>query len=111
MPSEKSAASSSATALAPEQAPSTPLRSVSGAAASAPPVAERNLPRTNPKIEAAMAKVGGRFRLTVLIQKRIRELHRGAPKLVECTSPDLLDVVLEEILQDKISLAKREELA
>ncbi|MBI3098850.1 MAG: DNA-directed RNA polymerase subunit omega [Planctomycetes bacterium] len=60
------------------------------------------------KLEEATMKVGGRFKLTVLIQKRLLELKRGAPKLVEISPEDPLDIILEEILQEKIALSKDE---
>ena len=57
--------------------------------------------------------VGGKFRLTALIQKRMAELNRGSPHLVEFESnekPDLRAVVIKEILEGKIELAPMEEL-
>jgi len=50
-------------------------------------------------------KVGGRFKLTALIQKRMRELMDGARPLVERT-PGMtdLELVIQEILQDKITI-------
>jgi len=50
-------------------------------------------------------KVGGRFRLTALIQRRLVELLEGARPLVE-RKPGMTDMelVIEEILQDKISI-------
>ncbi|MBI3272044.1 MAG: DNA-directed RNA polymerase subunit omega [Planctomycetes bacterium] len=61
------------------------------------------------RIEDAIKKVGGRFKLTVLVQKRIQELNKGAPRLVSSTSKNLIEVVLEEILQDKIHLVREED--
>ncbi len=54
--------------------------------------------------EQLLIKVGGRFKLTTLIQKRLDELRRGAVKLVETDSTDLLEVVAQEIAEGKISL-------
>ena len=56
------------------------------------------------KSDDIVNKVGGRFRLTALIQKRRVELMRGARALVE-RKPGMTDmeVVIEEILQDKIT--------
>lgn len=56
------------------------------------------------KSDEIVNKVGGRFRLTALIQKRRVELMRGARALVE-RKPGMTDmeVVIEEILQDKIT--------
>ncbi|MEL7240441.1 MAG: DNA-directed RNA polymerase subunit omega [Planctomycetota bacterium] len=56
------------------------------------------------KSDEIVQKVGGRFRLTALIQKRRLELINGARALIE-RRPDMTDmeVVIEEILQDKIA--------
>ena len=57
--------------------------------------------------------VGGKFRLTSLIQKRIVDLNRGSPPLVEFEDneePSLRDIVIKEILEGKIELAAPEEL-
>ena len=63
--------------------------------------------------EKLVKMVGGKFRLTSLIQKRIVELNRGSPPLVEFEDneePTLRDIVIKEILEGKIELAAREEL-
>jgi len=50
-------------------------------------------------------KVGGRFKLTVLIQKRLGELLAGARPLIENTEGKTqLEIVVQEILQDKIAV-------
>ena len=56
------------------------------------------------KSDEIVNKVGGRFRLTSLIQKRRVELMRGGRALIE-RKPGMTDmeVVIEEILQDKIA--------
>lgn len=56
------------------------------------------------KDEAIVNKVGGRFKLSSLIQKRLVALNRGARPLVDLVSKDRMEVVVEEILQDKIYL-------
>jgi DNA-directed RNA polymerase subunit omega len=49
-------------------------------------------------------KVGGRFKLTALIQKRLDELVQGARPLIEDTEgKTMLEIVIQEILQDKIT--------
>jgi DNA-directed RNA polymerase subunit omega len=55
--------------------------------------------------ETIINKIGGKFRLTALIQRRIVELMEGARPLVE-RSPGMTDMelVIEEILQDKIGI-------
>ena len=60
-------------------------------------------------IEALMSdelihKVGGRFRLTSLIQKRWLELLQGSRPLVDPTGKTEMEVVIEEIAQGKISI-------
>ncbi len=50
--------------------------------------------------EELVQLVGGKFRLTALIQKRMAELNRGAPPLVEFENnekPDLRTIVIKEI--------------
>jgi DNA-directed RNA polymerase subunit omega len=49
-------------------------------------------------------KFGGRFKLTALIQRRLGEIIDGARPLVEREGRSDLEVVIEEILQDKISI-------
>ena len=49
-------------------------------------------------------KVGGRFKLTALIQKRMLELMDGARPLVDRDGLTDLEVVIQEILQDKIAI-------
>lgn len=57
-----------------------------------------------------VAKVGGKLRLTALMQKRMVELKRGARPLVDAreSRKDLLNIVVQEILEGKIELADRE---
>ncbi|HZN61844.1 MAG TPA: DNA-directed RNA polymerase subunit omega [Planctomycetota bacterium] len=54
------------------------------------------------EIDALAEKFGGRFKLTVLIQKRVKELVKGAARLVETEHKNLIDVALEEIRQGKL---------
>lgn len=56
------------------------------------------------KLWELSTKVGGLFRLTVLLQKRIRELVNGAPKLVDTPIEDYVTIALMEVDADKISL-------
>ena len=56
------------------------------------------------KEEEIVRKVGGRFKLSTLIQKRMVQLNQGARPLVETTDEDKMAIVLQEILQDKIYL-------
>lgn len=56
------------------------------------------------KSDEIVNKVGGRFRLTALIQRRLGELIDGARPLVERNGMSDLEVVVQEIMQDKITL-------
>jgi DNA-directed RNA polymerase subunit omega len=56
------------------------------------------------KEEEIVNKVGGRFKLSTLIQKRMVALNTGAKPMVQMNTDDKLAVVIEEILQDKIYL-------
>lgn len=56
------------------------------------------------KEEGIVNKVGGRFKLSTLIQKRMVALNTGARPLVDSRSGDKLTIVISEILQDKIFL-------
>ncbi len=57
------------------------------------------------KGEEIIHKVGGKFKLTALIQRRIGEILQGAKPLVE-RQPGMtdLELVIEEIIADKISI-------
>lgn len=55
------------------------------------------------EFDALADKFGGRFKFTVLVQKRVRELVKGAARLVETEKKNLIDVALEEIRQGKIT--------
>jgi DNA-directed RNA polymerase subunit omega len=63
------------------------------------------------KEEEIVNKVGGRFKLSTLIQKRMVALNTGARPLVESRSTDHMKIVLEEIAQDKIYLDVTGEVA
>lgn len=54
--------------------------------------------------EKIIAKVGGRFKLSTLIQKRLVALNAGARPLVNVKADSKMQIVIEEILQDKIYL-------
>lgn len=62
------------------------------------------------KEEAIVNKVGGRFKLSTLIQKRLVQLNRGGRPLVDLHSEDKMEIVIQEILQDKIYLTTTGEL-
>ena len=62
------------------------------------------------KDEGLMHKIGGRFKLSALIQKRLVALNEGAPSAVDygqggsSATRDRLNTTIQEILQDKIYL-------
>ncbi len=56
------------------------------------------------KEEHIVNKVGGRFKLSTLIQKRMIMLNTGARPLVEVRGGDKMAIVIQEILQDKIAI-------
>jgi DNA-directed RNA polymerase subunit omega len=62
------------------------------------------------KEEEIVNKVGGRFKLSTLIQKRLVQLNRGGRPLVNIESDDKMEIVIHEILQDKIFLTTKGEL-
>lgn len=54
--------------------------------------------------EEIVNKVGGRFKLSTLIQKRLIALNAGARPLVDLRTSDKMAIVVAEIMQDKIYL-------
>ena len=56
------------------------------------------------KNEQIIRKIGGKFRLTALVQRRLGELLQGSRPLIEDTQDKtLLEIVIQEILQDNES--------
>jgi DNA-directed RNA polymerase subunit omega len=62
------------------------------------------------KEEGIVNKVGGRFKLSTLIQKRMVALNAGARPLVNIGSDDKMEIIVQEILQDKIYLDQAAEV-
>jgi len=56
------------------------------------------------RAEEIVNKVGGRFKLSTLIQKRLVALNGGSRPLVDVKTGDKMEIVVQEILQDKIFL-------
>ncbi len=54
--------------------------------------------------EEIVNKVGGRFKLSTLIQKRLVAINAGSRPLVNIKSDNKLEIVIQEIMQDKIYL-------
>lgn len=57
------------------------------------------------KNTALADKIGGKFRLTALIQKRMLELTLGArPLLEDIEGKTMMEIVVQEIKEDKIAI-------
>ena len=57
------------------------------------------------KSEEIVKKVGGRFKLAALVQRRMTELLQGSRPLIENTENlTMMEIVVREILQDKITI-------
>lgn len=57
------------------------------------------------KSEKIINKVGGKFKLTALVQRRMAELMQGGRPLIKNTeNKTMLEIVIQEILQDKIAV-------
>lgn len=54
--------------------------------------------------ERIVEKVGGRFKLSTLLQKRIVQLNRGSKPLVDLRGGDNLDIAIREVMEDRIYL-------
>ncbi len=58
------------------------------------------------KSEELFIKVGGSFKLAVLIQKRMLELMQGARPLIPREGMTNLELAIREIREDKIALVE-----
>jgi DNA-directed RNA polymerase subunit omega len=56
------------------------------------------------KSEEIVEKVGGRFKLCTLIQRRVVQLMEGARPLVERHGRSDLEIAIQEIVEGKITL-------
>jgi len=63
------------------------------------------------KSDDVVNKVGGRFKLAVLVQKRLVDVTFGAPLLVERGGMTLMEAVIQEVLEGKITLELAERKA
>ena len=57
---------------------------------------------TQSMLDALAKKVGGRFRLTSMLQKRLLEINRGSRPLVDGKFEHPMDAAIQEILEDRI---------
>lgn len=62
------------------------------------------------KEEEIVRKVGGRFKLSTLIQKRMVQLNGGSRPLIETKLEDKMAIVLQEIIHDRIYLDSSDEV-
>ena len=58
------------------------------------------------RLERLTQKVGGRFRLTALLQKRLAELVKGSPPLIDLPSNNYFEIALREIEEGRIELLR-----
>lgn len=63
------------------------------------------------KEEMIVNKVGGRFKLSTLIQKRVVQLSQGARPLIVTRETDRMSIALQEILDDRIFLDANNDVA
>ncbi len=57
------------------------------------------------KSEKIINKAGGKFKLTALVQRRLSELMQGGrPLIKDIENKTMLEIVIQEILQDKIAI-------
>lgn len=57
------------------------------------------------KSEEIINKAGGKFKLTALVQRRLAELLQGGrPLIKDIENKTMLEIVVQEILQDKIAI-------
>lgn len=54
------------------------------------------------KNDEIIDKLGGRFKLTALIQRRMVQLLHGARPMVDDKGLTLMELVIREIMEDKI---------
>lgn len=54
------------------------------------------------KSDVLIKKVGGAFRLTALVQRRLKELIEGSRPLVDPQGKTMVEIVVQEIAEDKI---------
>jgi DNA-directed RNA polymerase subunit K/omega len=60
------------------------------------------------KIQEAQERFGGPFAMTAILQKRVRELVQGSRPLVETDKIRPIDIALEELLHNCLTLEPHE---
>ena len=61
--------------------------------------------------EEIVLKVGGHFKLAALIQRRWLEFIQGARPMIDTKGMTDMEIIVEEIMQDKIVLEELPEFA
>jgi DNA-directed RNA polymerase subunit omega len=56
------------------------------------------------KNDTLVRKIGGPYRLAALMQRRLKELIDGARPLVDTEGKNLVEIVVQEIVEDKIAI-------
>jgi DNA-directed RNA polymerase subunit omega len=59
---------------------------------------------TSLKSDEFVNKVGGRFRFTALVQRRLKELIEGSRPLVEAQGKNMVEIAIAEIVEGKIAV-------
>jgi len=54
------------------------------------------------KSEKLVKNVGGPFRLTALIQRRLKELIEGARPLVDTQGKNMVEIAIQEVAEGKV---------
>jgi DNA-directed RNA polymerase subunit K/omega len=62
------------------------------------------------RIDEAAVKVGGRFKLAALIQRRLQEIVQTAPHVLHNSEESPMRMVLREIEEDKIELEPSDDI-
>ena len=62
------------------------------------------------KEEDIIKQVGGRFKLSTLLQKRLVQLNAGSQALVDIHSSENMEIALQEVMQGKIFLDMSDEV-
>lgn len=63
----------------------------------------------NYNLDELSSRCGGRFKLSVLLQKRVRELVREDHPLIETESNDPIEIAMEELSRGLIALESEPE--
>jgi len=61
------------------------------------------------KIQEAQERFGGPFAMTAILQKRVRELVQGSRPLVETDKIHPMDIALDELVANRLSLEPNDE--